>query len=42
LVSFWIAPDNDTSIPTAQEAGKVPETVWTLWRREESLILSGI
>jgi hypothetical protein len=27
--------------PTGQEAGWAPEPVWTLWRRETSLVLAG-
>jgi hypothetical protein len=29
-------------VPNAEEAGWAPETLWALWRREKSLVPTGI
>jgi len=35
-------PSGKNRVPIAFEAGRAPETVWTLWRREKALAPAGI
>jgi hypothetical protein len=40
--SAILPPRKEPPVPTGQEAVWAPEPVWTLWREEKSLALSGI
>jgi hypothetical protein len=33
-----LLPGKEPLVPTKQEAGLAPRTVWTLWKREKSLV----
>jgi len=37
-----LPPGNDPTVPIGSDGGWAPESVWTQWRGEKSLLLPGI